>query len=807
MKRLWDRTRSKARGLYDTQFRNLTARHKSMLAVGIGAIYLGALGVVFPVQGSGELGVAEDAPHPMIGKYCMSCHDSEEQVAGLSFEGLDFDDVSGHAATWEKVVRKLNGGVMPPLNLPRPDEAELASFMEELTGKLDADPAPLPTANLRRLNRTEYANAVRDLVGLEINPSDYLPPDAATGGFDNIADVLSTSPALIQGYLNAGLKISSIATGDQSLELTRTVYNAPGNLVQDKHLEGLPLGTRGGISVQHFFPVDGTYEISVASGTGGFIFGRRAPSPMPAINLTIDGKRIKLGEGDKATVKVAAGHRRLTAALLDEVAGAGVNDIFANYLTKGLVFNIAVNGPFEKTGTGKSGPREAIFTCRPKTQMEEKPCARSILTRMATLAFRRPVKPMGDEMETIMRLYDEGRGQGEFEDGVRAGLAYILVDPRFIYRFEQPVLDGDDFGISDLDLASRLSFFLWSSIPDEELLDLAAAGELSDPGVLEAQVDRMLADPRSEALVDNFAAQWLHLRELRSTQRESAVFDDNLRAAFEKETYSLFRNVMQENRPIHELLDADYTFVNERLAKHYGIEGVRGDYFRRVSLPEDSVRRGLLGQGAILTVTSVANRTSPVIRGAWVLENILGVKPPPPPPGVETNLDVNGEATSLRQRLAVHRENKVCASCHNMMDPIGLAMENYDLVGQWRTMDGEFAVDASGTMADGTKIDGPRQLREAILSRSDAFTHTFIEKMLTFAIGRELDYTDMPEVRRIARESASDDSRFRAILAGIINSRQFRMPPVEQGNPLNRLPSQMTGNFTRAFATNRGTSG
>jgi hypothetical protein len=790
-----DKARKRAGAVVGEAVRFGGSRQGAAAALAAGAAYLAILGVAFPVQGD-EAAMAENAPHPMIGKYCMSCHDSEERVAGLSFEGMDFSHPSKNAATWEMVVRKISAGAMPPLNNPRPDSAELTAFLGELTGKLDAQPAPLPPTNLRRLNRTEYANAVRDLIGLEINPADYLPPDAATGGFDNISSVLTTSPALVQGYLNAGHKISSIATGNNALELTRTVYNAPAKLVQTKHLEGLPLGTRGGMRVDHFFPVDGTYEISVASGTGGFIAGRRAPAPMPAIDLTIDGRRVALGKGNKIRVKLGAGRRTITAALLDQVAGAGVNDLYANYLTKGLVLNVAINGPFAMQGPGRSAPRATIFTCRPKTWMEEKPCARSILTRLGSLAFRRPLKPMGGEVEAIMKLYDQGRAQGSFEDGVRAGLSYILVDPRFIYRFEQPAAK-DNFAISDLDLASRLSFFLWSSIPDKQLLDLAGAGKLSDPAVLEQQVNRMLADPRAESLIDNFATQWLHLRELRSAQRESATFDDNLRAAFENETKGLFRYVMQQNRPIRDLLDADYTFVNERLARHYGIDGVRGDYFRKVSLPKDSVRRGLLGQGAILTVTSVANRTSPVIRGAWVLENILGVKPPPPPPGVETNLDANAEATSLRQRLAVHRENKVCASCHNLMDPIGLAMENYDLIGQWRTMDGAFPVDASGVMSDGTKINGPRDLRNAILARSDAFTHTFIEKLMTFAIGRELGFADMPEVRRIARKSADDGDRFQTILRGIVSSRQFRMPAAGQNGRLDRMPRQLTFNGAR----------
>lgn len=749
------------------------------IIVALGAAYLTALAYVFPLQGiDGKPAIAAGAPHPLVGRYCMSCHDAEEHVAGLSFADMSLDNIGRNAATWEKVLRKVGAGVMPPLNSPRPDAAELTAFISEVSSKLDQNAAPLPPPTLRRLNRTEYANAIRDLIGLEIAAEDYLPPDSATAGFDNIAHVQSSSPALIQSYIDAGMKISRIATGDPHLELSRAVYRAPGKLRQGAHIEGLPLGTRGGMRAQHFFPVDGVYEIAVRSAVGGFIAGRRAQAPMPDIDLRVDGKRVALGDEAKVRLKMAAGQRVITAALVDKVDGAGVNDLFSKYLVKGLITDISVNGPVAAPTSGNSAQRRSIFTCQPRTVSEERPCARTILARLGSRAFRRPLDAQGEEIGLIMRFYDEGRRAGGFEQGVRSGLAYILVDPRFIYRFEQPGAQ-----VTGVDLASRLSFFLWSSIPDRELLDLGASGELNKPRVLEAQVTRMLGDPKAKALVDNFAAQWLHLRDLRSAERESADFDDNLRLAFETETKSLFRYMMDQNRSIIDLIDADYTFLNERLARHYGIKGVRGDYFRKVDLPKDSVRRGLLGQGSILTVTSVANRTSPVIRGAWVLENILGVKPPPPPPGVETNLDVNVDVTSLRQRLAIHRENKTCASCHNMMDPIGLALENYDLTGRWRATDGKFKVDASGVMADGTSINGPQDLRAAILNRQDAFVHTFIEKLMTFALGRELTYADMPEVRRISVAAKDDGNRLRSIVKTIVESPQFSAGPTRAADP------------------------
>jgi hypothetical protein len=780
-------------------------RGARFVVLGLATAFLASLSFFFP--GHTETGAhasavaASDAPHPLIGKYCMSCHDQEERAAGLAFEDLDFTNVSANAETWEKVARKLGAGVMPPAGNPRPSKAEAADFIKTLTTRLDsAAPAPAPVM-LSRLNRTEYANAIRDLLDLRIDATTLLPPDAASKGFDNIAAVLSTSPALIQGYLDAGMKISRLAVGDLSTEPERAVYRAPPALNQETQLEGLPLGTRGGIRVTHFFPLDAEYEISVEAGPGSSGFMRRAPGPMPGIDLTVDGRAVPVShEGPvrdspvvngPTRIKVAAGLRTITAALLDPSSAAGVNDLYEVFPRKGAIFNIVVNGPFNPTGPGNTATRKKIFICRPPKPADEASCAREIVTDLAGRAFRMPLTAESDDVSRIMRFYDAGRAKGGFEAGIQQALAYILMDPRFLYRFEhepRQVAPGQAFRISDVDLASRLSFFIWSSIPDDELLH----ADLSKPGEVERQVRRMLADPKADALVENFAAQWLRLRQLASAQPQGREFDDNLREAFEQEAKLVFGHVMREDRSVLELLDADYTFVNERLARHYGIEGVSGDYFRRVTLPKDSPRRGLLGKGAILTVTSVANRTSPVIRGAWVLENILGVPPSPPPPGVENNLDAAAaKPTTLRQRLAQHRVNKVCATCHNVMDPIGLALENYDYIGKWRTLDAGLPIDASGVMVDGTRIAGAADLRKALLSRSDEFVETLIEKLMTFGLGRHVTYRDMPAIRSIAREAESNGDRFSALILGIVTSEPFLMR-TKSGGDAEHVPQTTT---------------
>jgi hypothetical protein len=806
-----DGDRKGAEALARTMRRPRGAR---FIVLGLTTAFLAVLSVVFPSRNDESDRVpatAANAPHPLIGKYCMSCHDAEEREANLAFEGLALDRVGANAEIWEKVARKLSAGLMPPAGNPRPSDAERNDFLKTLTLRLDAtNPAPAPIP-LRRLNRTEYANAIRDLLGLPIDAATLLPPDAASKGFDNIAAVLSTSPALIQGYLDAGMKISRLAIGDRSIEPERLVYRAPKALVQETQLEGLPLGTRGGIRVSHFFPLDGEYEISVEAGPGASGFMRRAPGPMPGVDLTVDGRNVPVGHDGPVRdapvtygperIKVGAGLRTVTAALIDPTTAAGVNDLYATFPRKGMIFSIVVNGPFASTGAGNTASRQKVFVCRPRTSAEEQPCAREIIARLASRAFRMPLAADSEDVDDIVRFYDSGRAKGGFEAGVQRALAYILLDPRFLYRFErepESLKPGQAYRIDDVDLASRLSFFIWSTIPDDELLQAAADRRLSQPRELERQVKRMLADPKAGALVDNFAAQWLALRQLASAQPEGRTFDDNLRQAFEQEIRLAFGHVIGADRSVLELLDANYTFVNERLARHYGIEGVAGDHFRRVSLPDDSPRRGLLGKGAVLTVTSVANRTSPVIRGAWILENVLGSPPAPPPPGVENNLDVAAAIpTTLRERLKQHREDKVCASCHNMMDPLGLALENYDHIGQWRTLDSGLPIDASGVMVDGTHLLGPADLRKAILSRSGAFVETLIEKLMTFGLGRHVTFADMPAIREIAREADRNGNRFSALVLGIVMSEPFQMRTTSGDEPSpadtrERFPQQTT---------------
>jgi hypothetical protein len=571
------------------------------------------------------------------------------------------------------------------------------------------------------------------------------------------------------------MKISRLAVGDRTLVPSQTVYTTPPALAQDRHIDGLPLGTRGGMVVRHNFPLDAEYEI----GTGG-------RGGAGGADITIDGERATAtGTGRGALrVKVAAGPHAVGAAVVDRQRSGGADEIYsdfrndATFTPAGGVQSIVIAGPYNATGAGDTPSRRRIFSCRPATGADDVPCARQILTTLARRAYRGPVSSA--EIDTLMSFYKQGRQEGDFESGIQQALARVLVAPRFIYRIEDEpatVGTGAAYRISDTELASRLSFFLWSSIPDDELLDLAAKNQLRSPAVLRQQVARMMADPRSAALVRNFTGQWLYLRELANVQTEAKHFDDNLRQGFQRETEMLFDTIVRENRSLTEMLDADYTFVNERLARHYGIPNVRGSYFRRVQLPPDSPRRGLLGHGSMLTVTSVATRTSPVARGKWILENLFGAPPPEPPPGVEVNLDqpAEGKPTTLRQRLELHRTNPVCASCHRIMDPLGFSLENFDLVGAWRESDAGSPIDASGQLADGSKVDGPAELRRALLSRSDAFMTTVTEKLLIYALGRPVHDYDMPLVRSIVRKAAADGNRFSSVLMGVVESDAFRM--------------------------------
>ncbi len=728
----------------------------------------------------------------LLKQYCFGCHNDRAKACcgGLALDTANFEDVSKDAETWEKVVLKLKTGLMPPSGSPRPDRAVLDNFATAMEARLDkAVPANanLTTPALHRLNRIEYANAVRDLLDLEINVNALLPADGSSEGFDNLAEALAVSPSLVQGYVSAAMKISRTAVGDRTAVAQQVVYNAPPGLAQDKHIDGLPLGTRGGMLFTHTFPLDAEYQFTIGGGFGGG----------GATDFTIDGQPVQATGRGPQRVPVTAGPHVIGVAVLDRARGAGVDEIYsdfrkdAEFTPGGGVNSVTILGPFNAKGAGDTPARKRIFVCRPATAAEELPCARRILSTLARRAYRGPVSEA--EIAELMKFYQQGRsdegaasadataGKGDFENGIQQGLARILVAPRFTFRVEEEpkaAAPGAPYRISDTDLASRLSFFLWSSIPDDELLDVAAKGRLRDPLVLRAQVKRMLADPKSDAIVENFAGQWLFLRELATVQTEAKEWDDNLRKSFLTETEMLFRTIVREDRSLVDLLDADYTFVDERLARHYGIPNVHGSFFRRVPLPANSPRRGLLGQGSVLTITSVASRTSPVSRGKWILENVLGAPPPQPPPGVEINLDPDPKAekpTTLRQRMEQHRRSPQCAGCHRLMDPIGFSLENFDNIGAWRDTEAGQPIDATGQLADGTGVKGIDDLRAAVLSRSNAFMSTATRKMLTYALGRPLTYADMPAVRAIAKKVAADKNRFSSLILGVVESAPFQM--------------------------------
>ncbi|HTM02481.1 MAG TPA: DUF1592 domain-containing protein [Vicinamibacterales bacterium] len=727
-----------------------------------------------------------------VKQYCLGCHNTRAKIGNLSLEELDPSDVSGHVDVWEKVVRKIRTGMMPPEAAPKPSAAGRETFVSALEGQLDraalAHPDPGMPA-LHRLNRAEYANAIRDLLAVDVDVTALLPPDDSAAGFDNNADVLGVSPAHIEAYASAAATISRIAVGDPSIGLDRVTYRMPADVIQDVHFEGQPLGTRGGLIVHHTFPLDAEYDLEIGAGGGGRGLGAargtlvRGGGPGAADDrfVTLDGERITLAPRGATRLKVTAGPHTITAAMAIRSRVTGVDTVFDAPTRAGGISQLTIVGPFNATGPGDSPSRRLVMTCRPASAADEARCARVILNALASRAYRRPVAAAGPEMATLLEFYDAGRARGTFDAGIQRAVARVLVDPQFLFRFEREpanVAPGAPFRLGDLELASRLSFFLWSSIPDEPLMADARRGVLKDPAILEKQVRRMLADPKADALVSNFAGQWLQLRELRNSRPDSPDWDGNLRQSFERETEMFFQAVMREDRSVIDLLDADFTFVDERLARHYGIPDVHDSRMRRVTLAASDPRRGLLGQGSVLTVTSAANRTSPVTRGKWVLENVLGVPPPNPPPGVETNLEKDAaqvKVTSLRQRMELHRSSPVCASCHRLMDPIGFSLENFDNTGKWRTLDGKTPIDASGQLADGTTLNGPATLRQALLQKSDVFAGVFAERLLTYAIGRGLRPQDMPAVRTITRAAAKNKYRFSSFLLGVVKSAPFQM--------------------------------
>jgi mono/diheme cytochrome c family protein len=762
---------------------------------------------------AGQVASAEaTADQGVVDRYCVTCHNPRMRAGGLALDARRVADAGQDPQTWEKVVRKLRTGMMPPSGAPRPDRATLDRLAATVEGQIDRVAAATPNPGapaLHRMNRTEYGNAVRDLLDLPIDATALLPGDDSSEGFDNMASVLSVSPALMQAYVSAAAKISRLAVGDPTISPDLTTYFAPRGMSQASHREGMPLGTRGGLVVQHVFPLDAEYEFRVGRAGGG-LFGLPPVGGDDEVEITLNGERVRVLPRDArgpVRLKVPAGPQTVGVAVVRRANARGVDDLFSELASTAGVTSLGINGPLNPTGPGDTPSRREIFTCRPSSPTdadrsttverglqpprpdastpEEHACARQILSRLATRALRRPVGTNDPSVTMLMGFFDSGRQLRGFETGIQYALARLLVDPQFIYRFERApagLQPGSVYRLSDLELASRLSFFLWSSIPDEELLGVAAAGKLADPVVLGQQAKRMLADDRARALIDSLTGQWLLLRQLDEATPGTKEFDGNLRHAFRRETELLFETIVRADRSILDLIDADYTFVDERLARHYGIPNVRGSRFRRVSLGEGA-RRGLLGHGSLLTVTSAGNRTSPVKRGKWVLENLLGAPVPLPPPGVETNLTETaapGAApTSVRQRLEQHRASPGCASCHAVMDPVGFSLEHFDLIGRYRETDGAAPVNATGRLADGTPLDGPGSLRTALLDRRDAVATTMTEKLLTYALGRRAEYSDMPAVRAVVRSAARDDYRFSALVTGIVSSTPFRMKRVE----------------------------
>ena len=716
-------------------------------------------------------------------RYCTNCHNTEDFAGGFAFDQLTPGDLHPDAELWEKVVRKLRGGMMPPPGEARPAAAEITRLVGSLETALDETAVRHPNPGavvLHRMNRSEYANAVRDLLALPVNGEQLLPADDSAAGFDNMASSLVLSPALMQSYITAASRISRLAVGDMDSSAVVTSYQAPGGMSQSVHIDGLPLGTRGGMRVQHVFPLDAEYEFTIRrSGTNNFVLpyvGTRDP-----IEVAIDGERVALIEADKPTrirLPVRAGPRSVQIAFLHTAAEQEVNDLFAVHAQSVSVGGFDVRGPFKPQGVGDTESRRRIFVCYPRQPSEQAACAKQIISKLATRAWRGPVPDSA--VNDLLGFYRQGAELRGFDTGVQYALARILSDPRFVYRFEHEPEDirvGDSYAISGHELASRLSFFLWSSIPDDELLRAAGAGELTQARQLEQQIDRMLADPRADALVRNFAGQWLGLRQLATINPTSPDYDGTLRESMQRETEMLFSSILSEDRSVLDLLDADYTFVDERLARHYGMAHIQGSQFRRVPV-SDTNRRGLLGHASVLTLTSAPNRTSVVKRGQWVLETLLGTPPAPPPPGVEVKLDQppvpGAAAATLRQRMEQHAANPSCAACHGVIDPIGIALENFDSIGKWRDTAAGQPVDAVTTLWDGTRLDGAADLRRALLARSPQFAETVAEKLLAYGLGRKVEYHDMPAIRSIVGNARARNYRLRELIKGVALSPAFQ---------------------------------
>ena len=759
--------------------------------------------------------LAAQTPSAVFTQYCVTCHNPRLKTGGLVIDPTELTHVATNAEVWEKVVRKLRSESMPPPNSPRPSPAtydSAATFLEtELDRAAAAKPNPGTLPLLHRLSRTEYQNAVRDLLALDALPKEMdfellLPPDNISSGFDNIADLLFVSPTTMERYLDAARKISRIAVGDPEMPVMVNIHRLHPEQLQEERVDELAFGTRGGLAIRGFFPVDADYsfKIDVAG----------AARDAHQIEITIDGGRMQLipiggkgggrggrgGRGGGAAgplefrIPVKAGPRLVGVTFIEHNQARDEETLKPRMRARGTLpalASVTISGPYNVTGPGDSPTRRRILTCKPANAADELTCARKILSTLTRRAYRRPSTDA--DVQRLMPFYTAGKSEGGFDRGIQKALERVLVSPQFMFRIETVpanVAAGSTYRISDVELASRLSFFIWSSIPDDELLDAAIAGRLKNAATLDQQVRRMLDDPRSDAMVTNFAAQWLYLRDIESKNPDEILFpnwDETLRDSFRRETELFLNSILRENRSVLDLLTANYTFVNERLAKHYGIPNVSGSFFRRVTLPEGSPRGGLLGQGSILTLTSYANRTSPVLRGKWVLENLLAAPPPPPPPNVpalKTEGPEPGQMLTMRDAMVQHRANPVCASCHARMDPIGFSMENFDAIGKWRERDSGNRIDASGALADGTKFDGVMGLKKLLLDRSGEFVSAVAEKLLMYAASRNLQYYDAPAVREIVRAAAPSKYTFSSLVLGVVKSVPFQMrysPPREEG--------------------------
>ena len=768
-------------------------------------IAIGGLSMLASQAALAQAGIDSAA---LINDYCVDCHNFEDYSGGIDLEGISAHNIAEFPEIGEMVIKRLRAGLMPPAGEPRPEYEVVQSLAANLEQSIDEQAklkGHLPAPGLHRLNRTEYTNVIRDLLALNIDATTFLPPDDSSHGFDNMAGTLTTSPALMEAYLSAAGRISRLAIGTETAP-TLAIFDVPHDTSQNNHIQGLPFGTRGGMLIEHEFPADGEYIFTVKGMTGYFtrVLGNVEGEKL---EVTVDGERVYLYDWDSEignqegaggrtpAIPIKAGFHKIGVTFIatSDLPDTGLNKSFVRTMNSpgsisGYTFyphvgQVFIEGPYNGLPATATQSREKIFECYPQSFQQEDQCARQIISTLVSKAFRRPATDT--DIQTMMDFFLTGREEGgNFDYGIEAALQRILADPEFIYRAEiEPtgVPAGSPYRISNLELASRLSFFLWSSIPDAELVQFANEGRLHDPKVLQQQVQRMIADPRSDEFIENFTGQWLNVRGLAASEPVVGLFpnfDSTLRDAYRREMELFFGSIIHEDRSILELLTADYTFVNERLAKHYGIPDVYGSKFRRVTLgPNMDMRRGLLGKGALLTITSDAARTSPVKRGKWFLETFLAVSPPPPPPGVETDLAPHEGAapTTLRARLEAHRANPACAQCHSMFEPMGIAMENFDAVGKWRTEDSGLPIDPSGVLTNGTQLNGISSLRELTVRKGDLFAQTVAEKMLAYAIGRGLGYEDMPLVRSITQKAAEDDYRFSSLVMAVIQSPAFTM--------------------------------